>query len=70
MNRQDYFCEDYSEFGEVLMDMSQEVSALAMQVPSDGLFQCYRDRLFAVAVEFAAIDGGLRTAIAMTHQTK
>ena len=70
MNRPDFFCEDYSEFGEVLMDMSKEVASLAMQVPSDGLFHGYRDRLQAMAIEFAAIDGGLRTAIAMTYNSK
>ena len=63
-NRPDYFCEDSPEFLAVLCDMSRDVENLALSVPADGMFLGYRERLFAVARELAAIEGGLRAAIA------
>ncbi len=67
MSRSDYFCEDYSEFGEVLADMAREAEELAIATPTDGLFLGYSDRLFAIARELTAIDGGLRAAIAVVN---
>ena len=67
MSRPDFFCEDYTEFGEVLADMAREAEALAFATPPDGLFLDCRDRLFAMARELAAIDGGLRAAIAVVN---
>ncbi|EGO80785.1 hypothetical protein XfCFBP8082_11105 [Xylella fastidiosa subsp. fastidiosa] len=52
MNRPDFFCEDYREFGDALGDMAKEAKLLA-------LWGGYRDRLLAVALELAAIDGRL-----------
>jgi hypothetical protein len=65
MSRPDFFCEDYQEFGGVLADIAGEVDRLALSVPADGLFLAYRDRLYAVAREVVAIEGGLRTAVAL-----
>jgi hypothetical protein len=62
--RHDYFCEDYAEFGSVLSDMAADLDLLALQVPTDGLFAEYRDRLLAVAREVGAIEGGPRAVIA------
>ena len=65
MSRPDFFCEDYQEFRGVLADMAGEADSLALSVPADGLFLGYRERLFAVARELVAIEGGLRTAVAL-----
>lgn len=64
VNRPHYFCEDAPEFMAVLCDMSRDIESLALSVPADGMFLGYRERLFAVARELAAIEGGLRAAIA------
>jgi hypothetical protein len=63
--RPDYFCEDYQEFGEVLADLAVEAERLAQSVPTDGFFLRYRERLYAVARELSAIEGGLRTTVAL-----
>ena len=67
-SRPDFFCEDYQEFGGVLADMASQADGLALSVPMDGLFLGYRERLYAVARELVAIEGGLRTAVALEQR--
>lgn len=68
MSRPDYFCEDYQEFGGVLADMAGQADSLALSVPADGLFLGYQERLYAVARELIAIEGGLRTAVTLEQR--
>lgn len=68
MSRSDHFCEDYQEFGGTLVDMAEEIGTLALSVPTDGFFCGYRERLDAVARELTAIEGGLRTAVALERR--
>jgi hypothetical protein len=68
VRRLNFFCEDFPEFGDVLTDMASEADGLAASVPADGLFLGYRDRLLAVARELVAIEGGLRTTVALEQR--
>jgi hypothetical protein len=68
-SRPDFFCEDFQEFGAVIVDMAHEAESLALATPGDGCFLVYRQRLFAVARELSAIGGGLRTMVAIEQRS-
>ncbi len=70
MNACERFRGEFQEFGGLLEAVLQDVAHLAPQVPKDGLFSPYQLRLNAVVVELAAINGGLRAALALTQQIR
>ncbi len=68
MSAREQFRGEFREFGGLLEAILQEVVHLAPQLPEDGKFSPYQMRLNAVAVELAAIHGGLRATLALTQQ--